>query len=443
MPLSPNDVLELDVDKPAAGGRMLARQDGQVVLVLGAIPGERVRARVEQVRGGVVYATTTAVERASVDRREPEGDPLCGGTVYAHVAYERQLSLKGEIIADALARIGRLPLAQAPAVAGSPESGYRMRARLHGRGTQVGFFREGTHDLCPAGATRQLLPGTVAAVEALALRLGAAGVSGTYSVELHENVAASERALFVEVAEAARRRIDAARVVENVAVLEVTGLAIGRADSQRPTASVGSPYVSDHLRIDVRGRPIDVTLRRHVRSFFQGNRHLLGHLIRRVTEHVPDGPVLDLYAGCGLFGLALAAAGVDSVTAVEGDRRAADDLRVNAEPFQTSRVLTMPVETYLDSVPAVEGTVIVDPPRTGLSREVSAAIGASGAARIVYVSCDSATLARDARKLVDAGYGLVHIEGLDLFPGTAHVETVAVFDPNPRSAGTHPGIIED
>src|SRR5688572_16793477 len=138
--------LILEIEKAAAGGRMLARHDGQVVLVWGAIPGERVRARVDRASKGVLYATTVDVLEPSPDRRDPGSDWRCGGNVLAHVAYDRQRRLKGDILRDALLRIGRVPLAAPPDVLASPEQGYRMRARLHVRNGRIGFFREATHN---------------------------------------------------------------------------------------------------------------------------------------------------------------------------------------------------------------------------------------------------------------------------------------------------------
>ena len=116
---------------------------------------------IERVGKGVAYAAVTAVDESSADRREAAGDPLCGGCLYAHIAYPRQLGLKSLVIADAFARIGRIDLPAPVSVAASPEDGYRMRARLHVRRGLVGFFREGTHELCDARQTGQLLPETV------------------------------------------------------------------------------------------------------------------------------------------------------------------------------------------------------------------------------------------------------------------------------------------
>jgi 23S rRNA (uracil1939-C5)-methyltransferase len=107
VPPAPGRVLTLEIERPAAGGRMLARLDGRVVLVHGAIPGERVRARVERTSKGVVHAETLEVLTASNDRRAAD-DPRCGGQAYAHVAYPRLIRLKADIIQDGLARIGKI-----------------------------------------------------------------------------------------------------------------------------------------------------------------------------------------------------------------------------------------------------------------------------------------------------------------------------------------------
>src|SRR5437870_10817853 len=98
--LTPGQMMSLTIEKPAAGGRMIARVNGQIVLVGGAIPGERVTARVERAGKGVLYAATESVEQASPDRRPVAGDPECGGCLYAHISYARQLALKSDVIAD-------------------------------------------------------------------------------------------------------------------------------------------------------------------------------------------------------------------------------------------------------------------------------------------------------------------------------------------------------
>jgi 23S rRNA (uracil1939-C5)-methyltransferase len=412
--VSANDRVELVIDKAAAGGRMLARADGQVILVAGAIPGERVGARIERVAKGVAFAETIAVIDASPDRREPFVDPLCGGSLYSYIAYPRQLTIKAEVIVDAFKRIGRLELPAPVPVAASPEEGYRMRARLHVRGHRLGFFREGTHDICDARATRQLLPATCDVLDRLSAAMRSLGDDVIREIELTENVDASERVVHLDAA----RPLDA-RLVDTLTSTD--GLTPG-------------PYVTDTLRV---GDSV-LTLRRHVLAFFQGNRHLLADLVAHVTERVPiGGSLADLYAGVGLFAVAAAVTRGASVFAVEGDKHAADDLHANAAAAG-ARMTTVrgPVEGFASGAiralgrgvdgPPVE-TVIVDPPRTGMSREALDAVLSTKALRVIYVSCDVATLARDARRIVDAGYTIARADAFDLFPNTPHVETVVIF----------------
>ena len=104
---APGDSVSLRIEKPAAGGRMIARLSGQVVLVGGAIPGERVTARIERVGKGVLYADTVSSDEPSPDRRPVLADPLCGGCLYAHISYTRQLTIKSDVIADAFTRLVR------------------------------------------------------------------------------------------------------------------------------------------------------------------------------------------------------------------------------------------------------------------------------------------------------------------------------------------------
>jgi 23S rRNA (uracil1939-C5)-methyltransferase len=408
------DVLTLAIEKPAVGGAMIARHDGRVVLVTGAIPGERVRARVVRVGKGVAHADTVAVDEPSPDRRVPSGDPLCGGCVYSHIAYPRQLAIKSQVIADAFKRIGRIELASPVEVAASPEEGYRMRARLHVRGSRFGFFREGTHDLCDARATRQLLPATVDTLERLMAAIRSIGVETVREIELSENLAGSERVIDLATSEPLDPRI-----AEKL--MATDGLTPG-------------PYVTDTMAIG----DISLKLRRHVLAFFQGNRYLLRDLVAHVVERVPiGGSLADLYAGVGLFSVAAALTRAASVTAVEGDGYAADDLVANGAAAG-AKLYTVKgaVEGLASGMfralerrvagPIVE-TVIVDPPRTGMSPEALSAVLGTRAPRLVYVSCDVATLARDARKIVDAGYAIERADAFDMFPNTPHVETVIVF----------------
>jgi 23S rRNA (uracil1939-C5)-methyltransferase len=398
--------MKLTIEKPAAGGRMIARQDGQIVLVSGTIPGERVTARVERTGKGVIYAATESVEEASPDRRAVDGDPECGGCLYAHVKYERQLSLKSEVIADAFARIAKLPLPDRVAVAPSPEDGYRMRARLHMRGEQYGFFREGTHEPCDARQTQQLLPASCDALDRLAAAIRSLGLD-VREIELSENVSASDRAVCLETATA----VD----VQSSHTLAATdGITAFGADA----------IVTEHLAVG----GVEISLRRSVLAFFQGNRYLLSTLVNHVVALIPDAAsVVDLYAGAGLFAIGAAAAKKARVRAVEGDRVSAADLTANAAAYDAVVARREPVEAFLSQSPRRADVLIVDPPRTGMSRDALEGVIRLQPPRVIYVSCDVATLARDSKRLVESGYTMDQVQAFDLFPNTPHVETVISF----------------
>lgn len=417
--LSAGQTINVFVERPAAGGRMIARVDGQIVLVAGAVPGERVSARIERIGRGVVYADTVGVDEASPDRRDPPADPACGGCLYAHIAYERQLEIKSLVIADAFARIGRLPLSKAVAVAASPPHGYRMRARLHRRGRLFGFFREGSHELCDARPTGQLLAATCDVLDALGQDL--VNAEAVDAIEIAENIAASERVVHLhagmEGVELEEGRLPLFDGLTGVTMTARGGWRIVR----------GSPYVTDSLTC-ADGTAIHI--RRHVLAFFQGNRHLLGTLVDYVVDQVPEhGLVIDLYAGGGVFSVAAARRRSAAVTAVEGDRIASDDLVANVQSSGSDiTAMHQPVEAFVRAWRGAADVVIVDPPRTGLSKEAAAGVVGLRPPRLVYVSCDIATLARDARRLVDAGYAIAQVTAFDLFPNTPHVETVVVLE---------------
>jgi tRNA/tmRNA/rRNA uracil-C5-methylase (TrmA/RlmC/RlmD family) len=166
-PPRPGAVVPLSVERVATGGRMIARLDGAVVLVAGAIPGETVLARVERVQRQTVWARTTEVVTASPDRVDCPPELACGGHVLAHVAEARQRVLKGEMLADALRRIGKIDLGTEPPVLGAAADGYRTRARIHVRHGRAGFFDEGSHRLCDVRASRQLTAASCDVLDAL------------------------------------------------------------------------------------------------------------------------------------------------------------------------------------------------------------------------------------------------------------------------------------
>ncbi len=404
--------IRLTIERPAAGGRMIARHDGAIVFVSGAIPGEVVEAEIEKVQRGTAWAVTRKVVEPSPDRVAGAPDGACGGSVFAHIAYERQRQIKSAIIEDGFRRIGKIALDAPVEVVASPVDGYRMRARLHVRAGRIGFYREGTHSLCDAAPTRQLRDDTIDVIGRLEASLAKESRQQVSDIELAENVDASERAVHFDLLPDA----DASRLGSVAQIDGIAGASCAHPENPRTMELFGSPFITDVVR--------GCSISRHARSFFQGNRYLLAGFVDHVLSHVPGGPLVDLYAGVGLFSLTARTVGAGPITAVEGDGFAARDLKRNARDIL---VHEMPVEKFVRRSSEPVATVLVDPPRTGMSKDALARAIAINAPSFVYVSCDVATLARDARVLLDAGYQLKSARAFDLFPNTAHVETVVAF----------------
>ena len=209
-----------------------------------------------------------------------------------------------------------------------------MRARLHVRGSQLGFFREGTHTLCDPRQTRQLLPATCDVLDRIGSVIRSSGLEAVREIELTENADASARVIAVD----ATSPLDQ-QAIEHIAAVEgVTGVVWGR-------RALGDPHVIDTIEIDDAPR---MQLRRHVLAFFQGNRFLLSPLAAYVSTEIPQrSVVIDLYAGGGLFSVVAAISGSARVTAVEGDRVAAGDLAANSQAISGIMALHQPVEQYL------------------------------------------------------------------------------------------------
>jgi 23S rRNA (uracil1939-C5)-methyltransferase len=180
-----------------------------------------------------------------------------------------------------------------------------------------------------------------------------------------------------------------------------------------------------HLTESVAGRDYRLS----AGSFFQvntGGAEALVALVRGTLALAGDETLLDLYCGVGLFGLALADS-VKQITGVEADRSAAADFRYNAQGLDHVQLVEDAVEGTLPQLQGPVDLVVLDPPRSGAGRQVASGIAQLSPRRIAYVSCDPATLARDARYLVNSGYQLEEVQPLDLFPQTYHIESVALF----------------
>lgn len=428
----------VDIERMVPGGFGLARLEGRVVLVRGAIPGERVRVAIDRGgKGGVAFAHVDEVVVASPDRVVPDADPRCGGLALAHVSEERQRALKLEMLADALRRTGRLVELPEVTITASPVEGWRMRARLHVQGGALGFYREGTHELCDPPVS-QLPPALRAAAEAA-----------------FEWTPAPVRKAIVDVVAAADltgEQVAVCLTLERATPTRwpdrpppgVRGVAVTWPGASRPSDVAGAPVLSASLAsLGVPGEAAaGQRLEWHPAAFFQANRAIVPALVARVLAALDERPVIDLFAGVGLFGVCAGAGGAASVTCVEGEPFAARWLDRNARAFASPRIRTY--HAAVEDFVKAEGTVldarviVVDPPRTGLPAVVRERLAGARDTRIVYVSCDAPTFARDLRHLTEAGCRLASVEAFDMFPQTAHLEMLAVLEPRqtPATAGT-------
>lgn len=431
-PLAPGDVTAVEIEKGVYRGLGLARVAGQVVFVPRGLPGERLRVRVVAAERGYLRAEPLEV-LASAPGRRPSPCPYvprCGGCTYQELDYPAQLALKQAILLESLRRAGlewSAPLEVRP----SPEQGWRMRAALHfeaGPPARLGLHEEGSRRVVDLERCLQLSPAMNRAARGLLAALGDLGPRArrVRGVELCESpdgarlVAALETDL--DVPGAAGLAPLAARLPW------LSGLGV------LSPAPRGGRYVPLHGEPFVEAQVLGLTLRCHVRSFFQANRFLVEDLARRVRELAAgDGPVLDLFAGVGLFALPLAAAGA-SVRGLEINPTAVDDAGANARRagLRRARFERVDVRAGLARRPArARERVILDPPRTGAGLELVRAVAARRPLCVVYVSCDPPTLGRDLKGFSEQGYVVDALEAFDLFPDTFHLEAVARLVPRP------------
>jgi 23S rRNA (uracil1939-C5)-methyltransferase len=397
----------IEIDGLAPGGDAVGRQrdsreapgpaDGRATFVALALPGERVRARIDHEKGRVAWAELVAVERPSPDRVLPPC-PLfgaCGGCQWQHASIEAQRAAKKSIVERALAT------QIAPVVATGPPYGYRDRARLAvGRGGTLGFRARRSSEIVEVPACPLFGPELARALPALRA-LARALVAG---VEL--DVQAGIEGVHLNVSHAdATGAAHVRRERERLAAAGVVGLVLaGQPTLGRPEVDVAEPG----------GPPLAIP----AGGFAQVGRAANAALVAAMREAVGQAPgvVLELYAGSGNFTRHLLGV-ASAVHASDGDPAAIARGRRNA-----------PGAAWAPRAPPIAAdTVVLDPPREGADRDhLAAALRARR--RIVYVSCDPQTLGRDARALQAGGFRLARAVALDLMPQTFHVEVVATFD---------------
>lgn len=395
---------ELLVGAPAHGGHCVARHDGRVVFVRHAIPGERVVAELTETGADARFWRADAVEILEpspdrVDHPWPEAGPGgVGGAELGHVALPAQRRWKASVLAESFGRFADRGFpGEVRAVPGAPE-GLGWRTRVTATAAADGRAAMHVHRSEELRALEAMPLATKAVEDAL---LGVRADAGAGIV-----VATGTRGEPVVLVDDVPRR--------------------GARPDTRPNARrrVVHEVENDHgqweFTVDAGG-------------FWQVHVGAAEALLTEVLSRVePDAPVLDLYAGAGLFAVPLATLG-HRVTAVEADAGAVRSARRNAHATDLE-IVRADTRRFLQARDAgLDHTVVLDPPRSGAGRATLDALAALEAQRVVYVACDPVALARDTRLLADRGYDLVDATALDMFPMTHHVETVAFFS---RRTGT-------
>jgi 23S rRNA (uracil1939-C5)-methyltransferase len=407
--------LELTIDRLGFGGSAIARHDGLTVFVPFAAPGDRVRAEVVEHGKGFVRARLLAVLAPGPDRTTPRCRHFgeCGGCQFQHIAYPAQVAAKGEFVRDALVRTGGFDWPQPVVVHHAEPWGYRVRTQLKLQATS-GERRDGTHGRLRKPERRQLA--ARAAVDPAAPL-----VLGFHKAFTHETLDVAECPVLAPALEQGLAGVRAALagLPRRDWPYQVEG-ACG-SDGQASWAPDLPGMRKDLVEHQVCGFRYLI----EPESFFQGNRHLVAGLVEGALGAEGGELAYDLYAGVGLFALPLSRR-FRRVVAVEDERRAATLGRVNVKSNRCDNVtyLRATTEQFLRQDPPRPDLVLMDPPRLGAKPAIPLLLQLRPR-RLVYVSCDPQTLARDLRQLAAGGYVVEQVEAYDMFPQTFHVEAVA------------------
>ena len=445
-----NTVHTLDITGYTAEGMGVARLEGRVVFVPFTIQGERWRVRLEKVNKNMAWGRGVELLLPSPKRIVPDC-PLygkCGGCQFRHMTYEEELRAKGQRIADALERVGRVRLDLPPVLGAEDPLRYRNKVQFPvsqgRRGLSIGYYRPRSHDVldapdCPLQpeAVTRLRGAFKTWMEEHAIPAYDEATGKGLVRHLYVRTNSREESLVCVVAngeilphsdtlvKALRRSHPGlAGVVLNINT-RGTNVILG----DRFVALWGQDWLEEEL--------CQLSFRLSVPSFFQVNLAQTQRLYQTALELAQlsgSETVLDLYCGIGTISLALARRAV-RVIGAEIVPRAIEDAKENETRNGVSNA-----EFFCGDAGAVarrlaeEGirpqVICVDPPRKGLAPEVPAILAAMGPERIVYVSCDPATLARDVDRFSRLGYRAVRARGIDLFPRTAHVETAMLLEQN-------------
>ena len=408
--------ITVELTTMAHGGDALGRHQGKVIFVPYAIPGEVVRAEITDDREHYAFARLVEVLEPSVHRVPPPcpyfGHGQCGGCQWQHIEYEAQLRFKAAVLTDQLERIGDAdaPTVQ-PTVADETGWAYRNHAQFRpAAGEGLGFQRasgfEGGRD-------------TVAIEYCLILHPLLSDLYGVIDLDVEDLVrlvlragtATEDLLIGFEMKEDKAPALESDEAVSCVLLLREGGYA----------NLIGNNYITEV----VAGHNYRIS----APSFFQVNTPQAAQLVRVALRYLNlEGgeTVLDAFCGVGLFTTHVAEhSGL--VIGVESAPAAIDDLLVNTEDRDNIEIVEGAVEDVLPEISADVDAVLLDPPRGGVDRLALDALATLGPERVVYVSCDPATLARDAKRLRRGGYRLAETQPVDMFPQTYHVESVSLF----------------
>jgi len=428
--------IELTITALSHAGEGIGRQAGRAVFVPFALPGETVRVEIVAEKKNFARARLLEIITPSPDRIAPpcphhfalsplsraeeagdvspeakqsgegSGVRACGGCQLQHLAYPAQLKFKHQTVVEQLTRIGGFTDPPVRPTLPSPAPfGYRNHVQFSlAPDGKLGFQAAGSNAVVPIRECHVLSP----AVRELWTYLNVESAPELDRLTLR---ATDDDALVI---------FESERDAPDLELDLPVSAALLRPD--------GSSYTlagRDYLIETVRGREFKIS----AGSFFQVNTALAEQLLALVLDALAlrgGETVLDVYCGVGLF-TAFIAPLAGRVIGIEAFAPAVGDAAENLDEFENVEIYEAPAEDVLPALTVKAEAVALDPPRAGCAPEVIDALAASGASRIVYVSCDPATLARDAKRLCAGGYTLAWAQPLDMFPQTYHVECVALF----------------
>jgi 23S rRNA (uracil1939-C5)-methyltransferase len=419
------DSVRLRPIKLIGGGRALAHHEGETWMIAGALPGELVTACETGRRAGIVEARTLAVLDSPHPAREADPCPhagRCGGCDWPHVEAAAAARLKAGAAAEAARAFPELATMVAEATINKSPLGSRLRARLHWnpQARTLGFYESRSHTVTPIPRCRILSPGLMRALPAITETL-ARHCPERVDLEWLEGTEPENRIAALRPVKGGPARIDRQWLSPPDEMQTVVRGFHGLSRAGSVEAGWGTREV-------LMGLPIPLMV--PIGAFFQGNRHLIEPLFRRVAElatSAPD-PVFDLHAGVGYLAAAVRSAGAREMFLVEPHAAAAMAAAQNLPEASVAAGVT--AEEFL---PAFEpkppnALVVTDPPRTGMTSVLRRALVEWRPRRVLMLGCDPATWARDAGFLCERGYRLAAIELFDLFPSTHHIEILALLE---------------